>query len=174
MVLDVGTLESKEGQLVTVEEELEVDSIDFHQDSLPFLEPITLTGKAIYQDEVIHLELEINTKIQQHCRRCLSPIDATIDRRESLEFRPEIQYEVSSEGDLSIYKYQGEEEIDLRPYVLSFLRLDMEPYPLCKPDCEGLCPDCGADLNENPEHDCTEEPETEAKDPRMEKLAELL
>ena len=36
----------------------------------------------------------------------------------------------------------------LRDTFVSALPLN----PLCKPDCKGLCPQCGLDLNENPEH----------------------
>ena len=36
----------------------------------------------------------------------------------------------------------------LRDTFVSALPLN----PLCKPDCKGLCPQCGLDLNESPEH----------------------
>jgi uncharacterized protein len=39
---------------------------------------------------------------------------------------------------------------------------------LCRPDCLGLCPQCGANLNADPEH-----AHAEAPDPRWAKLREL-
>jgi uncharacterized protein len=34
---------------------------------------------------------------------------------------------------------------------------------LCKPDCKGLCPHCGINLNEHPDHVCDyEEDKTES------------
>ena len=30
--------------------------------------------------------------------------------------------------------------------------LDLPFQPLCRPDCRGLCPTCGSDLNRDPDH----------------------
>ena len=37
--------------------------------------------------------------------------------------------------------------VDLQPLVWDYLLLEMPISPLCKPDCKGLCVECGADLN---------------------------
>lgn len=39
---------------------------------------------------------------------------------------------------------------DLRPYIVSALLMDAPAMPLCRDDCAGLCPQCGANLNEGP------------------------
>ncbi|HSB90699.1 MAG TPA: DUF177 domain-containing protein [Anaerolineales bacterium] len=38
--------------------------------------------------------------------------------------------------------------LDLSPLVREYLLLDFPIQPLCRPDCRGLCPECGANLNE--------------------------
>lgn len=38
--------------------------------------------------------------------------------------------------------------IDLAPLVREYLLLDVPINPICRPDCKGLCPACGADLNQ--------------------------
>jgi uncharacterized protein len=40
--------------------------------------------------------------------------------------------------------------VDLAPMAREFLLLDVPISPVCKPDCKGLCPECGADLNVSP------------------------
>jgi len=40
--------------------------------------------------------------------------------------------------------------VDLRPAVRDELALAVPAYPLCREDCAGLCPVCGADLNAGP------------------------
>ena len=55
-------------------------------------------------------------------------------------------------------------EIPLRDAVV----LELPFTPLCRPDCAGLCPLCGANLNNDPEHNHGEQ-----VDPRWEKLAGL-
>jgi uncharacterized protein len=40
--------------------------------------------------------------------------------------------------------------VDLGQAVREELVLRVETFPLCRPDCAGLCPTCGADLNAGP------------------------
>lgn len=40
--------------------------------------------------------------------------------------------------------------IELDPLLKAALLLEMPLVPLCDDDCKGICPDCGADLNEGP------------------------
>jgi uncharacterized protein len=59
--------------------------------------------------------------------------------------------------------------LDLGPVVrqLAVLAVPMQVY--CRPDCLGLCPECGANLNEGP---CNCEPDD--VDPRLTGLRSLL
>ncbi len=58
--------------------------------------------------------------------------------------------------------------VDLEDQVADAVSLSLEPFPLCREDCKGLCPRCGADLNGG---GCTCGPEG---DPRFASLAALL
>jgi uncharacterized protein len=42
--------------------------------------------------------------------------------------------------------------LDLEPVLRDAVVLDLPFQPLCRPDCAGLCPECGTDLNADPEH----------------------
>ena len=44
------------------------------------------------------------------------------------------------------------ELLDLEPLLRDTVVLDLPYTPLCRPDCAGLCPDCGADLNADLDH----------------------
>lgn len=60
-------------------------------------------------------------------------------------------------------------KIDFAPLVREYLLLEVPINPICRPDCKGLCPQCG--INRNREScDCVHE----AIDPRLEKLKTLL
>ncbi|MFP4588405.1 MAG: YceD family protein [Candidatus Bipolaricaulota bacterium] len=176
MELNVAKLRSKEGKPVEVSGVVDIQELEYHLDKVDLPEPVKVEGVAVFRDGNVNLSIDITSVASQHCRRCLTPIDVDIDRHEELEFRADIELEVTSEGNVSIYRYSGEDSLDLDQYVKSFLSLDLEPYPLCQQDCAGLCPHCGADLNEvGKDHQCQEDSEeTSAKDPRMEKLADLL
>ena len=94
------------------------------------------------------------------CRRCLREATgvATARFRELFERRP-------TEGET--YRLAGE-EVDLEPLVREAVLLELPLAPLCQDDCRGLCPQCGADLNEGG-CDC---PAVET-DPRWAALDEL-
>ncbi len=62
---------------------------------------------------------------------------------------------------------QGE-TLETDPLLLEQLQLNVPMKPLCRPDCQGLCPTCGADRNEDA---CS--CEERSADPRWAALAAL-
>lgn len=83
------------------------------------------------------------------CVRCLTQISQTLQSQveQLYEFPPDPQAEfvVSESGHIDLASFLREDMILSRP-----LR------SLCKPDCKGLCPQCGKDLNEGA-CDCVKE-----------------
>ena len=61
------------------------------------------------------------------------------------------------------------DSLDLTELVRQMLILAVPPRSLCRPECRGLCPHCGADLNRR-ECTCAEQ----QVDPRLEVLRKLL
>jgi uncharacterized protein len=59
--------------------------------------------------------------------------------------------------------------IDLEPLLREYLLLEIPISPLCRPDCKGLCPICGNNLNEN---QCNHD--DDSGDPRFSSLKQLL
>jgi len=70
--------------------------------------------------------------------------------------------------DLAFSFFEGE-EIDLSPLVHEQTILALPTRPLCREDCRGLCPRCGANLNSGP---CGCPADT--PDPRLSVLRTLL
>lgn len=85
------------------------------------------------------------------CVRCL--VDLTDE--EVVDFQELYVYPDNAEADAEtedeIRHLQGD-LLDLEPVLRDAVVLDLPFQPLCRPDCRGLCPDCGADLNADPEH----------------------
>ena len=94
------------------------------------------------------------------CRRCLRPIAGEVDGtfRELFEDHP-------TEGESYPLRH---EQVDLEPLAREVVLLELPQAPLCREDCRGLCPRCGADLNEGP-CDCV----PDDRDPRWAALDAL-
>lgn len=74
------------------------------------------------------------------CRRCLVPASGTLH----LALRE--LYTDEGDGE-ETYPLVGD-EVDLEPLVRDAVLLELPPAPLCRDDCRGLCPTCGANRNE--------------------------
>lgn len=107
------------------------------------------------------------------CSRCLEPYSVPAECRFDLRYLPqaanagEEEQEVA-EDDLTTAFYR-DDVIDLADLVREQLYLVLPMKPLCQPDCRGLCPQCGTNLNRET---CGCEPRW--VDPRLEALRALL
>lgn len=79
------------------------------------------------------------------CCRCLKPVRGTTKLEVQELYRTRAVGE-DPEEDEETYPL-GHETLDLRPLVRDAVVLGLPLTPLCRPDCAGLCPQCGADLN---------------------------
>lgn len=93
------------------------------------------------------------------CSRCLSPLS---DEGEYGFDELFVHPGRDAEEDAS---FVVDDHIDLEPLVRDAVVLDLPFTPLCRPDCAGLCSECGANLNEDPDHTHGEQ-----IDPRWEAL----
>lgn len=93
------------------------------------------------------------------CRRCANPAEGPLDCEvHELYQRVVTDPDAFELGDL----------LDLEPMVREVLLLDAPLVPLCMPDCQGLCPQCGIDRNVET---CT--CDTAVADPRWAALDQL-
>jgi uncharacterized protein len=107
-------------------------------------------------------ELRFAARLHGPCVRCLA--DAVVGDRLSLR-----EYQATSpDSDELTTPYLADERLDLSAWARDSLILALPDKILCKPDCAGLCPVCGRDLNREPHtHD------EEEADPRWAALEGL-
>jgi uncharacterized protein len=105
-------------------------------------------AELISIDGGIEVEAEVAAPWRGECRRCLRPVTGRLrcDVREV--YRPRKAGE-EEDADEETYPLKGE-MLDLSPLVRDALLLELPIAPLCRDDCLGLCPGCGAELNEGP------------------------
>ena len=76
------------------------------------------------------------------CMRCLEPavLDLEVEARE---------VDLTSAEDLELRSpYVEDDELDLSRWAHDAVMLALPTQILCRPDCLGLCPDCGEPLND--------------------------
>ena len=94
------------------------------------------------------------------CGRCLQPVGLDAPVEFELTLVPSEEYVDEPRGEDtgkvvgSFEPQQAEEEvysgkvIELDPILREQIVLALPRYPVCKDDCKGLCPVCGANLND--------------------------
>jgi uncharacterized protein len=108
------------------------------------------------------LRLRFDARVTGPCMRCLEPAAPTftVDAREVSQ---------PGEGEELESPYVEQEVFDLHGWARDALALALPAKVLCEPECAGLCPVCGTNLNAaGPDHAHEREP-----DPRWSKLSEL-
>jgi DUF177 domain-containing protein len=109
------------------------------------------------------LELELDVRLVGPCFRCLGDagLSMSVQSREYQATRP-------GESDELTTPYLDDDRLDLSAWARDAVVLSLPDKILCKPDCAGLCPVCGRDLNPDPHEHAEEE-----SDPRWAALSEL-
>ena len=109
------------------------------------------------------LELELEARMVGPCVRCLADAGETL----SIKSR-EYQATSPGESDELTTPYLTDDRLDLSAWARDAIALALPDQILHDPDCAGLCPVCGKDLNVEPHTHADE-----MLDPRWSALEEL-
>lgn len=82
------------------------------------------------------------------CRRCLRPVEATLVIDVEERYAPAERIGTGTVDPEAFPIEHG--QLDLAPMVREEVLLGVPDAPLCRDDCPGLCPTCGADLAAGP------------------------
>ena len=121
--------------------------------------PIALELRLQSVVEGIWVSGTADVELAGECARCLTPLEdeATFPMEELF-----LHADREADEDAT---YVIDERIDLEPVLREAVVLDLPFTPLCQDDCAGLCPTCGVNLNDDPDHSHGEQ-----IDPRWSKL----
>lgn len=96
----------------------------------------------------------LSTKTSLVCSRCLTTFDYPITIGIEEEYLPSVDIETGvllpTPEDSQGFTIDRHHILDLTEAVRQYVLLNTPMNPLCRPDCAGLCPQCGADLNQGP------------------------
>lgn len=140
MQLDLKSVLYTPGARIEFSEEYDFSDFEFGAQR-PVAEPVKASGAVRNMAGVILLEGEISTTLHCVCDRCQIPFEKEF----KVIPKAVLSEEPDEEDDMAYPIING--EIDVDEIITSAFVLDMDSLFLCRPDCKGLCPKCGADLN---------------------------
>jgi uncharacterized protein len=147
-------------------------TLDFHSGEFRQLQPLDVRATAELVGDQIRISGALHTRLELVCARCLDTVLEELNRDFDLYYRPmatiareeEVRLKVD---DTEIAFFQGD-GLFLADVLAEQVLLALPMKVICRSDCRGLCPHCGANLNTD-ECRC----ETHAADPRLAPLARL-
>jgi uncharacterized protein len=142
--------------------QVETDKIHLYPDL--DLADLSGTARVTRTPQGLLVQVKMHATVLSECVRCLNAFQQPLE----IEFTELYAFSLRSVTDSGLLLPE-DGHIDLTPLVREYMLLEMPISPLCKPDCKGLCPVCGENLNEsNCDH------ETDGGDPRLSILKSLL
>jgi uncharacterized protein len=147
-------------------------SIDYGLNEVKQLEPLEVNATAELLEGQIRVTGELQTRIEMVCARCLEPVIEEVHRDFDLFYQPLLkgtpnEEERLKDDDTEIGFFEGE-GLFLADVLKEQVLLSLPMKVICQSDCRGLCPHCGANLNQE---QCRCERPT--SDPRLAPLARL-
>lgn len=128
---------------------LPVDHPLFTDSGVELVSPVTVSGVLDGTPERLTFTWKgrIEAEVRGACRRCLADVVSTVDSTVEALFT----LDPDAADDPGVYLLEEPvTAIAVAPAVREELLLAAPAFVLCREDCAGLCPRCGADLNPGP------------------------
>lgn len=104
-------------------------------------------------DRGILVQGVLQTKVSLICSRCLAIFDRPTTLKIKEEFFPTVDVvsgvSLPSPDEPDAFMIDEHHTLDLEETLRQYILLSLPLKPLCRPDCAGLCPHCGTNLNQS-------------------------
>lgn len=133
-----------------------------------FPSPMEVNGEIVNTAGYMRMSLNLSLDYTAPCARCLAETHGKFSFSLEKTVAPKNLLTGLDEDALDDYAIVEDGFLDMDEQLIELLELEFPRKILCRPDCRGLCPKCGRDLNTG-DCDCREEP-----DPRWAPLQAIL
>lgn len=141
---DIRTLDSSAAQVSSV---LSTSDEIWGADDLRPLDGVKVEGRlSAAGGDRFYFSGRISGTVQLDCRRCLTGVEVGVEEDVQFIFSPAGDSDTEDDPDVFVYD-AGVIELDIRSAVREAWLLAVPSLVQCKPDCKGLCLQCGNDLN---------------------------
>jgi uncharacterized protein len=129
MRVDLGRI-AAEGERLTGE--IPSESLDLHDPDIGLLGPVVWDVFAVRIFDELLVDGSLKVLVRFRCGRCGEVFESEVAD-------PGFHYDCGIE--------KGVEFVDLTEEIRESILLAFPVHPVCRPDCRGLCPRCGANRN---------------------------
>lgn len=143
-----GLLKSSVGETRDYVESEQLDRID---GEVPTTAPLTGAVRLTRTNRGIFVDAKLGTRVRLICGRCLENYEEEVKVVFSEEFFCTVDVNTGLPvpvEDPDAFTIGPDHVLDLEEAVRQYALLEMPMHPRCRPDCAGLCPHCGHDLNQ--------------------------
>ena len=162
MLLNVKKIINAPGERLDFSFEMDLSDVELGG-LYPIQKPVVVTGDVRNIAGMLLLQFTAETVLSSVCDRCMK----AFSNPKTVTYQCMLAEEVQDEENDDIILLEND-ELDLGDLARTEFILEMDTKTLCSEDCKGLCPKCGADLNQG---QCSCKPDA---DPRLAVLAKLL
>lgn len=166
MDINIASIKNYEGKSIPID--CEIDLKGREGDDFDIIAPIKVKGAIRNFGGTIELDAKGTAALRMTCDRCAEEYETPAEFDIIESFKETERFERGEENENpDIIGFSGD-SIDLDEHVYSGLVVSLPGKHLCREDCKGLCPECGANLNDGP---C--KCDTRPTDPRFDILDSL-
>lgn len=164
MILDLKPLFLNEGESLEIDTKFNFSDVEL-SGRHPLADPVKVAGSIYNRASVVFLSIVCKIRFTAECDRCAE--ECTNQYTVPVDRILVTKLESSKEDDQMLVV--EDMKLDLKELVYTEVLLFLPAKNLCKPDCKGICPNCGKNLNEG-ECGC----DNQTVDPRLKILEQLL
>ncbi len=169
MQIDINPIIKSTGASLAIETEITAQDLGFSFQDYRLIRPLSLKGELVNTgDGILLLTGHLSAAYEGDCARCLEPVSAEIDLDLDEVFQP--GHPSAEDLEREVYWYTGY-KVDIGQAIRDNLLPHVLRRLVCREDCKGICPVCGANLNER-DCDC-DKPDDSKKSP-FDQLKDLL
>ncbi len=120
--------------------------------NLELIRPVNVVLNLNRHPDHIRITGKIEGRFEVSCHRCLKPVELPLNEQVDIFLIAEEQDSVDEEKELEredlVYEFFDGEVIEIDQLVAEQIFLALPVKVLCSEECKGICPGCGANLND--------------------------
>ncbi|HEX3038392.1 MAG TPA: DUF177 domain-containing protein [Oscillospiraceae bacterium] len=163
MLLNLKKVFSDDNELLSFEYQLDLTSTEING-FYPFVSPLAVKGTVKNHAGAAQLDADVSFDFSIPCDRCTAQVNTHFQ----YAFNHVLVLSLNDEENDSYIQVENY-QLDLDELLRADVLLELPAKYLCKPDCKGLCPVCGKNLNTG-SCNCNKH----QVDPRLEALKQLI